>query len=186
MTGPNTLNQKVVIWARGKRGRKVGRGECWDLADQALRHAGASSSTTTGEDDDYIWGNVVGTKDLLPGDILQLRDWVIVTKTRRRITFLEGGGFLDTFEERAQRGHHTAIVDSVIGDGQVNVLEQHVKPLGKVVQRHLLYLRSMKRPSRTKSETIADESGRRRPATVIEEVEIVVTGKLWAYRPKAK
>ncbi|MDX2024324.1 MAG: hypothetical protein SF187_29045 [Deltaproteobacteria bacterium] len=186
MTGRNSLNQKVLIWARGKRGRKVGRGECWDLADQALHHAGALSSTTTGKDDDYVWGTLVETKDLLPGDVLQFRDFVIVTKTKRTITFSAGGGFVETAEETAQRGHHTAIVDSVIGDGQVNVLEQHVKPLGQVVQKHRVYLRSIKRPSLTKSETVADESGRRSPAKVIEDVEIIVSGKVWAYRPNAK
>ena len=74
MAEATTLNQKVLIWARGKKGRKVGRGECWNLADQALRHAGASSSTTTGEDDDYEWGEPVDAKDLIAGDILQLRD----------------------------------------------------------------------------------------------------------------
>jgi len=80
-----TLNQKVLIWARGKKGRKIGRGECWDLADQALRHAGASSSTTTGDDDNYEWGDVVEIKDLIPGDILQLRDWVVLTKVKRKL-----------------------------------------------------------------------------------------------------
>ena len=32
----STVNQKALVWARGKLGQKVGRGECWDLADRAL------------------------------------------------------------------------------------------------------------------------------------------------------
>ena len=74
----------------------------------------------------------------------------------------------------------------MVGYAQVNVLEQSVKPRGKVVQQHLLHLQSMKLPSRTMIEPVADDSGRRRPAKVVEEVEISVTGKVWAYRPKAK
>ena len=54
MSDNATINQKVLIWARGKKGQQVGAGECWDLADRALRHAGAQSSTTTGKNDDYI------------------------------------------------------------------------------------------------------------------------------------
>jgi hypothetical protein len=27
---PMTLNQKVVVWARGHLGKVVGAGECWD------------------------------------------------------------------------------------------------------------------------------------------------------------
>jgi hypothetical protein len=42
------MSQQIVAWAQAKMGQKVGAGECWDLADQALRASGAASSTTTG------------------------------------------------------------------------------------------------------------------------------------------
>jgi hypothetical protein len=74
-----TLNQKVLIWTRGRMGQQVGRGECWDLADQALSKSGANSSTTTGADDDYVWGDEIGIGDVIPGDILQFRDYEVTT-----------------------------------------------------------------------------------------------------------
>jgi hypothetical protein len=55
---PLTTNQKVVVWARGKLGHKIGRGECWDLGEQALKQAGAQTSNDLGPveaDSDYIW-----------------------------------------------------------------------------------------------------------------------------------
>jgi hypothetical protein len=36
MTAEGSLNQKVVAWARGKLKKRVRRGQCWDLADQAV------------------------------------------------------------------------------------------------------------------------------------------------------
>ena len=57
-----TINQKIVLWAKGKLGKKVGRGECWDLAEQALKQAGAQTSNDlgpVGDDTDYIWGEKV-------------------------------------------------------------------------------------------------------------------------------
>jgi hypothetical protein len=32
-----TTNQKVVVWVQGQLGKTVGKGECWDLAEQALK-----------------------------------------------------------------------------------------------------------------------------------------------------
>jgi len=40
----------------------VGRGECYDLADHALKHAGAKSAPDYGKinhDGDYRWGKAV-------------------------------------------------------------------------------------------------------------------------------
>jgi len=91
--GPTVLN-----WANGQIGRQVGAGECWDLADRALKSAGAKSSADyglTGPDDDYIWGNPVQFKDALPGDILQFRDYVMTTKTVIDVTFGDGAGWND-------------------------------------------------------------------------------------------
>ena len=50
----DTINQKIYIWARSHIGKQVGNGQCWTLADRALRQAGARSSTTTGDKDDYV------------------------------------------------------------------------------------------------------------------------------------
>lgn len=83
----STINQKVLVWARGKLGQKVGRGECWDLADRALHHAGGQSSTTVGKDDDYIWGDRVDLKDVQLGDVLQFSDFIVTTVTKTESSF---------------------------------------------------------------------------------------------------
>lgn len=89
-------------------------------------------------------------------------------------------------EEEALRPHHTAIVEAALGDGRLRTLEQHVKPLGKKVQSPIIYWRSAKIPPWTFPETIRDNADRRTPAMVTEEVEVLVTGSIWAYRPRAK
>ena len=39
------LNQKVLEYARGKFDQQVGRGECLDLAEEAVTKSGGESST---------------------------------------------------------------------------------------------------------------------------------------------
>jgi hypothetical protein len=187
-----TLNQKVVVWAHGKLGKPVGRGECWDLAEEVLKQAGAQTSNDLGPvkgDTDYIWGEPVNdVKDVGPGDILQLRDHVVTTTTETKYSFPDGSWSVETQEETAQRPHHTAIVNGKLDtDGAVKTLEQHVKPLGKVVQHKKLYTRDVP-PVVTKT-----FEKRRHPTTkkigaaeVTKTVTITVTGTIWAYKPKPK
>lgn len=47
------LNQKIITFVSQNIGKKVGRGECWDLAAQALNQAGASW------DGQYNFGRVI-------------------------------------------------------------------------------------------------------------------------------
>ena len=68
------LNRKVYAWAHSRLGQHVGGGECWDLADGALRASGAASSTTTGKHDDYVCGDSIQLHQVVAGDILQLRN----------------------------------------------------------------------------------------------------------------
>jgi hypothetical protein len=182
------INQSVVIWARGKKGRQVGRGECWDLADRALHHAGARSSTTTGDDDDYVWGDEVALKDVEPGDVLQFRDFVTTQRTDVAVEFNGGGGYAEWKEDPPQiRPHHTAIVDHVAGDGDIIIIEQHVRPLGKTVQIHSIPIRGRVLPTKVTQDRIYDKaSGRYRLAKITKTVTVGVTGKIWAYRPKPK
>ena len=81
-----TTSQKVVNWARAQLGKQVRTGECWDLADSALKQAGAKSSGDLGPmdaDADYVWGDeVTDLKDVQPGDILQFRDFTIRRRSR--------------------------------------------------------------------------------------------------------
>lgn len=189
MSGP--LNQKVVIWAQGQLGKKVGRGLCWDLGEQALKQAGAQTSNDLGpvkDDTDYIWGEPIEIKDIEPGDILQIRDHVVTTATKTESIFPDKLRLTETEEATAQRGHHTAIVNGMLdGNGAVKTLEQHVKPKGDVVQNLYLYTRDVP-PVETKTfeKRSHPKTKKLEMAAVTKMVTITVTGTIWAYRPKPK
>jgi hypothetical protein len=181
---PGTINQQVVAWAQGKMGQKVGAGECWDLADQALRASGAVSSTTTGKDDDYVWGDKVIPAGALPGDIVQFRDYEVTIRTDTDITFDDGSGSSKWKEETLERPHHTAIVESSSRAGLV-VLEQNVDPGGKKVQRHTIAI-TPGTTKTTESKSMKAPDGKLRGAQVVTTVTVTITGKIWVYHPKAK
>jgi len=111
----DTMSQKVVGWAHSKLRQRVGRGECWDLADQALRASGARTSKTTGPDDNYDWGTPVRIEQVVRGDILQFRNWNVKTTTETTVRFTDGSGYHNTNEGIARRPHHTGIVEHVGG-----------------------------------------------------------------------
>ena len=76
--GAGALGDQVLSFARAKIGRRVGRGECFDLVDQALRNARAKSAADFGTVTpyaDYMWGSRVSLSDVRPGDIIQFRDY---------------------------------------------------------------------------------------------------------------
>jgi hypothetical protein len=187
-----TLAQKVATWAQGKLGKKIGTGECWDLGEEALKQAGAMTSNDlgpVGDDTDYVWGDPVkDVKDVQSGDILQLRDHVVTTTTVTRYTYPDGSWWEDTHEETAQRGHHTAIVNGKLdADGAVKTLEQHVKPLGEVVQNKKLYTRDVPPAvTTTVAKHLNPNTKKVETAQVTKTVTITVTGTIWAYRPKKK
>ncbi len=181
---PGELNLKVVHAARSHLGHQVGHGECWDLADRALRNAGARSSTTTGRNDDYVWGDPVALNALTPGDILQFRNYTVTIKTKTEVTFDNGGGYVKDEETDALRGHHTAIVESV-GVGALVVFEQHVKPLGPKVQRHTVPIVPSGPTTTTTNKLMKQASGAMRAAKVVTTTTITIQGQIWAYRPQA-
>lgn len=188
---PLTINQKVATWVQGQLGKKVGRGECWDLGEQALQQAGAKTSNDLGsvdEDTDYIWGDSIAVKDVMSGDILQIRDHERTTTTTTTYTFADGTVVEEEKFSTEKKPHHTAIVNGKLdADGAVATLEQNVDPLGKIVQNQKLYTRDvaavltnsvekMRHPKTKKLETVK----------AAKTVTITVTGTIWAYRPKAK
>ena len=183
-----SINQKVYIWARGQKGKQVGRGECWDLAESALKKAKAMQSGDlgpVGSDDDYVWGDEVALKDVIAGDILQFRDFEVTITTDTVATFADESETTDS-EEAQERPHHTAIVDAVLGGGRFQILEQNVKPLGKRVQRQLLYTQDVDPAETTVRKTLKAPSGGYLAATVVKTVTVTVSGTIWAYRPKAR
>ncbi len=159
--GAGTLGDQVVGFARGKVGQSVGSGECFDLADQALRSAGAKSAADFGTvtpNADYVWGSAVSLDDARAGDIIQFRNY------RYDRTIETDAGTDTDFQERP---HHTAIVEKRDGDGAATVLEQNA-PDGSPGQRNQLFFSS-----------VSTNSGGRRTT-------IRVQGRFRFYRPQAR
>lgn len=186
-----TLGQKVVIWAEGKLGKKIGDGKCWALGEEALKQAGAQTSNDlgpVGKNTDYIWGDQIDNiKDVQPGDILQIRDHLITTTTVITYKFADGSSITETQEHVATRGHHTAIVRSMPDvNGTLETYEQHVNGRD-VVQK--LKLRTSSIGARTTLSVGKHQHPKTKKleqANISTTVTVNVTGTVWAYRPKAK
>ncbi|MCK8493203.1 hypothetical protein M0L20_15150 [Spirosoma sp. RP8] len=157
----NATNLSVAGFAYSQYGNQVKRGECWDLAEEALKYAGAKTSNdimgskNVTANADYRWGTPIQVMDVEPGDIIQFRNYT--TKVTS-----------DTGWQTQSRPHHTAIVAAVypvIGAKVVAVYEQNVAN-NRTVQINTLYLSS---------------------GTGLNWGEsVAVTGKIWAYRPIKK
>ena len=161
-----SVSAGVVGFARRQHGSRVGDGECFALADSALRAARARSASdygTVAADADYVWGTAVTLTSLQPGDIIQMRDYRYDREDN--VDNPDGSGSTNTsFEERP---HHTAVVETVNGTGSVTVLEQNA-PRGSAVRRSDLFF--------TNSTTTA---GRR-------TTTIRVQGSFWFYRAQPR
>jgi hypothetical protein len=175
-------------------GKKIGKGECWDLAEQALKNAGAKTSNDLGpveDDTDYIWGQeIADVKDVEPGYILQIRDHVVAITTVTEYTFSDGSGGIDTVPSPMSltRPHHTAIADGKLdADGAIKTLEQNVDPAGKVLQNKKIYTRDIP-PVTTKSYVTKFNPNTKKmeKAEVTTTVTVKVTGKIWVYKPISK
>lgn len=134
---PANLGEQVVTFARSQHGNRVGDGQCFALADRALRGARAKSAADYGSitpTADYVWGTSVTLAGLQPGDVIQFRNYsvtrVVVTRDSRQTT---------TEEITQERPHHTAVVDSVDGDGAVTVLEQNSPEQSPVTRTQLFF-----------------------------------------------
>jgi len=102
--GPiSEIQREVVNFAADNVGKRVGRGECWDLADQALRAAGAEPPRG------YTFGDRIPLTEIQPGDILQF------TSAR----FDEPG-----YWTIMGMPNHTAVVHAV-GDTRAFILQQN-------------------------------------------------------------
>ena len=155
------MADQIVGYARHRIGQHVGDGQCFALADNALRGAGANSAADFGTvtpTADYVWGTSVNLSDLRIGDVIQFRNYHYLKRVDN-----DDGSFR---EDGGGRPHHTAIVERVDGDGALTVLEQNFE--GSPVRRSQLYFTS--RTSTSGSQTTT----------------ITVTGTFWFYRPQAR
>jgi hypothetical protein len=99
------LNRKVLEFAKENNGKKVGDGECWTLAAEALKAAGAREPMKTSKpavDGEYhitdFGRKLEGQEKIVPGDIVQFEKAKVVNG--KTTWFLP---------------HHTAIVYSTQG-----------------------------------------------------------------------
>src|SRR5262245_4167881 len=159
-TQPSMASQ-IVAFPRQHYGERVGDGQCFALADRALRGAGARSAdhygTITG-DADYVWGTPVGLADVRAGDVIQFRNY----EWLKRVDRDDGSFRVDGGVRPAQR----AIVGSFDASGAVMVLELNVKV--SPVRRTQIFISSGTFTCRHETSTIT------------------VSGTFWFYRAPAR
>ena len=160
------LGDKVAAQAKQRAGQRVGDGECFALADQSLKAAGAQSAEDFGTitpDADYTWGAQTSLSDVRAGDIIQFRDY----RYDRKITVTAADGSTSWREDSQERPHHTAVVESVGTDGAITVLEQNA-PKSSAVHRTTLFFKDI-------DSTVGGTN-----------TKITVQGKFWIYHPQKK
>lgn len=120
------LNKKIIAYVDSQIGKKVDRGECWDLAASALNKVEATW------DKDFVFGKEINiSKDCVyPGDIIQFTGVTIEYKEGNR----------QFTEEMAQ---HTAIIYKVNGAGDYTVAEQNTTRHGRKVGLSALNLKNI-------------------------------------------
>ena len=110
------LNRKIIAYVDSKMKKKVGRGECWDLAAEALNTAGAKWNGK------LVYGRLLNlrTDTILPGDIIQFEGV--------KIKFEKNGG-----RYKEILNHHTGIVYSVKNMKQFEMANQNTAQFGRKV-----------------------------------------------------
>jgi len=110
------LNQGIIDFVTPKIKKKVGRGECWDLANEALLSIDAKWNGK------YVFGRLVDDKTecVFPGDIIQMESLKTVKKEGNRTDIQEFP-------------HHTAIIYEVKGPGKYVLAHQNTEFTGKKV-----------------------------------------------------
>lgn len=109
-------NKQIIQYVSSVIGKQVDRGECWDLANQALTRINAKW------DGEYIYGKEINPeKDIVyPGDIIQFE--------RVKVRYSAGNAI--TTETM---GHHTAVVYKVYKKGKYQLAHQNTGFSGRKV-----------------------------------------------------
>lgn len=110
------LNQEIIAYVHTVIGKKVDRGECWDLANYALKKVDADW------DKAFVYGNRINPfkDEVLPGDIIQFENVVI--------KYQEGNNYYTE-----TMGQHTAIVYKVKKKGVYELAHQNTQFSGRKV-----------------------------------------------------
>jgi hypothetical protein len=122
------LNQKIISYVRTTIGTKVGHGECWDLAAQALNQNQALW------DHKYKFGREINParECVYPGDIIQFEGVLVRFSKGPR-------NYQETME------HHTAIVYEVKEKGVFVLIHQNTVYSGRKVGLSELDLKTIVR-----------------------------------------
>jgi hypothetical protein len=115
------INNRVISYVKTVIGSTVGRGECWDLADQALTFADAQFDKTS-RSTIYTFGKLYNPEKekVLPGDIIQFENVMVSYKDGNMI-------FTENYK------HHTAIVYDVRENGSFQLAHQNTSFGGRKV-----------------------------------------------------
>lgn len=160
-TGP-----KIVEFARSKKRTKVGTGECFDLAVEALKNASSKTAYDFGEvsgDADYVWGTEIALASVQSGDIIQYRDYTLDKEQNIETEYtLPDGSSLTVNEKKTStlgRPHHTAIATGAPVSGTLKVIEQNVersvgRGLEKLVDDGEIVISPIPDKTTTKKETV--------------------------------
>jgi hypothetical protein len=99
------INKKIVAFCDKNMGKKVGKGECWDLAADALNEVAAQWTSP------YEFGKIIDNKKdiVFPGDIIQFEGVKLVYPDKSWKSFPK----------------HTAIIYKVINKGEYTIAEQN-------------------------------------------------------------
>ena len=120
------LNKAIITWVSSQVNKKVGTGQCWDLAQQAINKSDAKW------DGQYGFGKPLKKGEcLMPGDIVQFEK----VKTKRMVN---GNEFKEDFP------HHTAIVYAVTSSDQIKLIHQNTGYNGKKVAISDFFFSSVK------------------------------------------
>ena len=113
------INQQIKDYVSTTIGKKVDRGECWDLANKALTRVNAAWTFPT-----QFGREVQPLKDTIyPGDLIQFTQVKLKSKNGETWTFPK----------------HTAIVYEVLSPGVYRIAEQNVNGKRKVQIDELNY-----------------------------------------------
>jgi len=110
------MNKQIIEYVNKVIGKKVDKGECWDLANEVLIKVKADW------DGKFTFGKLLNPKkdSIYPGDIIQYKDVVIKYSIGNR-----------QYTENMKQ--HTSIVYKVIAQGIYEVAEQNTAYAGKKV-----------------------------------------------------
>lgn len=108
-------NAKIIEYINSVKGKKVDRGECWDLANGALTYAHAKWESP------YHFGKPIDYKSekIFPGDIIHIQNVTMESVSGNSIT-------------RWKMAEHTAILYELKEAHKVMIAEQNVNSVRKV------------------------------------------------------